>query len=260
MSKKGIEFDTTLWKKRSKDVIKILKIDEPKFVKEQAGLLAELATKITPPFKEFPKFEKGGYATKGAKGAGDKATRAGFYSAVKNIGKESTWKNKDIRLAIRRGDTAYLEGRLKYVKGGKKKDLDVHFYSDNRRNKKRNNRGRVNKGTQPFVGLKDSDVKAGLKRALGNVGISKASLAKIAVKLGRKNPPDWIKRHFGRVSHSMTVTKNPSVIRFKTSAPGLDVVARNLRRIERFRMIAMEKRLESLVRAAAKKSGFKVKR
>ena len=55
MMSKDFKVDSTLWKKRSKDVIKILKIDEPKFVKEQAGLLAELATKVTPPFREFPK-------------------------------------------------------------------------------------------------------------------------------------------------------------------------------------------------------------
>lgn len=257
---KDFKVDATLWKKRSKDVIKILKIDEPKFVKEQAGLLAELATKVTPPFKEFPKMQGGGYASSGAQGAGIGAVKSGFFSAVERVGSIASWRDKRIRAAIRAGDTNYLEQRFKHLKKSNKHNLKVRNYSDHLRNKQRNNRGRVNRSTEPFVGMKTKDVNDGLKRAVNNVGISKASLAKIAVKLGRKNPPKWIARHFGKVRHSITVQKNPSVIRFKTSAPGLDVVARNLRKIERFRMTAMEKRLESLVRATAKKAGFKVKR
>lgn len=257
---KGFKIDTRHWNRKSRDIIKALKIDEPKFVKEQAGLLAELATKIAPPFASFPEMKGGGYANKGAKGAGDKSVKSGFFAAVQRVGAVGSWKDKKIRKAIRAGDTAYLEQRFKYMKGSNKHQLEVKHYSDAERNKLRNKRGRVNRNTKPFVGLSTKDVNAGLKRAVSNVGIAKASLAKIAVRLGRKNPPKWISRHFSKVNHTMTVSKNPSVIRFRTSAKGLDVVANNLRRIERFRLKAMEKRLESLVRENAKKAGFKVRR
>jgi len=257
---KGFKVDARHWNRKSRDIIKALKIDEPKFVKEQAGLLAELAAKVAPPFKEFPKMKGSGYASSGSQGAGIGAVKAGFFSALERVGSIASWKDKKIKKAIRAGDTNYLEQRFKHFNKSVKHNLNVKDYTDRERDKKRNNRGRVTRGTQPFVGMTTKDVNAGLKRAVGNVGIAKASLAKIAVKLGRKNPPKWIARHFGKVRHTMTVTKNPSVIRFKTSAKGLDVVANNLKRIERFRLNAMEKRLESLLRANAKKAGFKVKK
>lgn len=257
---KDFKVDSRLWKKRSKDVIKILKIDEPKFVKEQAGILAQQLTKVTPPFDGFPLLEKIGYAQKGDYAKGRESTLSGFFSSVKRVGAEGKWKDKKMRSAIRRGDTHYITERLRYMKGSNKFNLEAHPYSDHLRNKKRNKRGRVNRNTQPFVGIKTKDVNAGLKRALGNVGISKAALAKIAVRLGRKKPPDWISRHFSKLNVSISVQKNPSVIRFRTSGPGLDVAKRNAKKVERFRMIAMEQRLESLVRATAKKAGFKVKR
>jgi len=145
------------------------------------------------------------------------------------------------------------------MKRSNKKNLQVEIYSDSERDRKRNNRGRVSKNTKPFVGLQNKDVNAGLKRALGNIGIAKASLALAALRLGRPAAPKWISRHFGKVRSPVKTQKNPARASFKVSAAGLDVVVRNLRKIERFRMKAMVKNLESLVRADARKSGFKVR-
>jgi hypothetical protein len=55
------------------------------------------------------------------------------------------------------------------------------------------------------------------------------------------------------------MTKNPARVTFTAKAKGLDVVTRRLKAVERFRMVAMVKRLEQMVRADAKKAGFKTR-
>jgi len=257
---KNFSVDSTLFKAKAKKLVKQLKLDENKVVREQAALLATLLAKMTPPFKAFPKMSgKPTYTTGGAMGVGKKAVRAGFFAAVQRMGTDRNWKDKNIKSAIRRGDTAYLEARLKHMRGSVKHNMKVRKYSDGLRDKQRNNRGRVNRGTERIVMLSNKDVNAGLKRAVNNVGIAKASFALAALRLGRPSAPAWISKHFSKVNTPVKVSRNPARVRFTSSAKGLDVVTRRLKAIERFRMVAMVKRLEQLIRADAKKAGFKTR-
>ena len=257
---KNFSVDATLFKVKAKKLVKQLKLDEPTVVREQAGLLAQLLAKVTPPFKSFPKMSgKPSYTTGGAMGVGKKAVRAGFYSAVKRMGTVSNWTDKGMRKAIRSGDTAYIQARLEHMKKSNKHGLKVRDYSDNLRERQRNTRGRVNRGTQPIVMLQNKDVNAGLKRAMDNVGIAKASFALAALRLGRPKAPAWIAKHFGKVNTPVSVTRNPARVKFTSNAKGLDVTTRRLKAVERFRMVAMVKHLEALVRANAKKAGFKTR-
>lgn len=257
---KNFTVDATLFKVKAKKLVKQLKLDEPTVVREQAGLLAQLLAKVTPPFKSFPKMSgKPSYTTGGAMGVGKKAVRAGFYSAVKRMGTVSNWTDKGMRKAIRSGDTAYIQARLEHMKKSNKHGLKVRDYSDNLRERQRNTRGRVNRGTQPIVMLQNKDVNTGLKRAMNNVGIAKASFALAALRLGRPKAPAWIAKHFGKVNTPVSVTRNPARVKFTSNAKGLDVTTRRLKAVERFRMVAMVKHLEALVRADAKKAGFKTR-
>lgn len=257
---KNFTVDATLFKVKAKKLVKQLKLDEPTVVREQAGLLAQLLAKVTPPFKSFPKMSgKPSYTTGGAMGVGKKAVRAGFYSAVKRMGTVSNWTDKGMRKAIRSGDTAYIQARLEHMKKSNKHGLKVRDYSDNLRERQRNTRGRVNRGTQPIVMLQNKDVNAGLKRAMNNVGIAKASFALAALRLGRPKAPAWIAKHFAKVNTPVSVTRNPARVKFTSNAKGLDVTTRRLKAVERFRMVAMVKRLEKLVKADAKKAGFKTR-
>ena len=257
---KNFTVDATLFKVKAKKLVKQLKLDEPTVVREQAGLLAQLLAKVTPPFKSFPKMSgKPSYTTGGAMGVGKKAVRAGFYSAVKRMGTVSNWTDKGMRKAIRSGDTAYIQARLEHMKKSNKHGLKVRDYSDNLRERQRNTRGRVNRGTQPIVMLQNKDVNAGLKRAMNNVGIAKASFALAALRLGRPKAPAWIAKHFAKVNTPVSVTRNPARVKFTSNAKGLDVTTRRLKAVERFRMVAMVKHLEKLVKADAKKAGFKTR-
>ena len=260
MPSKNFTVDSVLFRAQAKKMVKLLKLDEQTVVREQAGLMAQLLAKVTPPFKSFPKMSgKPTYTTGGAQGVGANAVKVGFNSAIKRMGTVNSWKDKGIRAAIKRGDHEYIQKRLAHMKGTTKRNLKVHKYSDQARNAQRNARGRVNRGTQPIVALTNADVNKGLKRAVGNVGIAKASFALAALRLGRPKAPGWISRHFGKVNSPVSVTRNPAVATFTASAKGLDVTMRRLKDVERFRMVAMVKRLEALVRADAKKAGFQTR-
>ena len=257
---KNFKVDQTLYNAKAKKLVRHLKLDEPIFVREQAGMLAQLFAKMTPPYKTFPSMKgKASYATGGGKGVGERAVRAGFFAAVKRMGKPENWKDKNMKAAIKRGDTAYITERLRYMKGSVKHNLTARIYTDAARNKQRNNRGRVNKGTLPFVGLQNEDVTKGLKRAQSHVGIAKASFALAAVRLGRGKAPAWISRHFARVNTPISMRRSPARATFTASAAGLDAPIRLRGKITNFRAKAMVLRLEQIVRANGKKAGFKVK-
>lgn len=102
-------------------------------------------------------------------------------------------------------------------------------------------------------------IKKGLERAKDNVGIAKASFALAALRLGRPKAPAWIAKHFAKVNTPVSVTRNPARVKFTSKAKGLDVTMRRIKAVERFRMVAMVKSLEALVRADAKKAGFKTR-
>lgn len=71
---KNFSVDSTLFKAKAKKLVRKLKLDEPTVVREQAGLLAQLLSKVTPPFKSFPKMSgKPTYTTGGAMGVGKAA-------------------------------------------------------------------------------------------------------------------------------------------------------------------------------------------
>jgi len=258
MSKKTFSVDDTLYRAQAKKLVKHLKIDEPKFVREQAGLLAQLLAKVTPPFKTFPKLS-GKPTYGGSVTVGRIAVRRDFFRAVQRVGKAASWKDKGIAKAIRAGDSNYIEQRLKYMKSSNKKNLKVRKYADRLHDAKRNARGRVNRSVVATVGMKDPDVNKGLKRAMDRVGTAKAALAIAALRLGRPKAPKWIARHFGKVNTHVNLRRNPSIAQFTATAKGIEWASSRIKQVERFRMVAMVKRLEALVRADAKKAGFKTR-
>jgi len=256
MSKQTFSVDDTLYRAQAKKLVRQLKLNEAKFVNEQAGLLAQLFCKVTPPFKSFPKLSGkptyGGNVT-----VGRNAVRRDFFRAVQRVGKDSSWNDKKIAKAIRAGDTNYIEQRLKYMKGSNKKNLKVRKFDDRLHDSKRNSRGRVNRNTLPTVALKNPDVNKGLKRAMDRVGIAKAAFAIAALRFGRPAPKDWIRKQFRKVNTPVKMATNSSPLAsFTATAKGVDMASSKIKEVERFRMIAMVKRLEALVKADVKKAGF----
>ena len=258
MSKQNFSVDDTLFRAQAKKLVKQLKLDETKFVRDQAAILAANFASITPPFVKYSKPNLN-YGTKKDIAQGIEAVNGGFFQIVKFISADQGWKDKNIKAAILRGDMAYLEDRLKHFKRSKKRNMKVRQYSDNRRNKQRNERGRTYRNATPFSTINKEDGIRGLNRAVSRVGMAKAVFAKAAVRLGRKKPIEDIKRHFGKVNAKVFVTKNPSTAGFTVSSHGLDQALRRQKEIESFRLKGMVSRLKRIIRANAKKAGFKTR-
>ena len=257
---KTFTVDDALFRMQAKKLIRKLKIEEHKFIKEEAGLLAQLFAKVTPPFKSFPKMSgRPNYTTSGAQKQGALAVKTDFNRAIKRMGNIRDWKSKSIREAIKNGDIERLKAILRNMRNSNKHNLDVEKYTENLRNRQRNKRGRVGRNIKPVVAIQNSDINKGLRAAVNNLGIAKATFAKVAVSLGRPNPPRWIARHFNKINPTVSVQKSPARVRFVVSAKGLDVASRRIQSVERFRLKAMVQKLERMVKAESKKKGFKVR-
>lgn len=255
---KNFSVDDTIFRAQAKKLVKQLKLDETKFVREQTAMLAQNFASITPPFVSYQK-PKLNYGTKKDIAQGVEAVNGGFFQIVKFISADQGWKDKNIKAAILRGDMAYLEKRLKHFKRSRKRDMKVRQYSDNRRNKQRDARGRTYRNATPFATISKEDGIRGLNRAVDRVGMAKAVFAKAAVRLGRKKPIKGIQRHFSKVHAKVFVTKNPSTAGFTVSSHGLDQAVRRAKEVESIRLESMVKRLKQIIRADAKKAGFKTK-
>ena len=276
---KDFTVDDTLFRAKAKQLVKKLKIDEHEFVKDQSAQLARTICKATPPFKGgvFPRLTKPGYqegSVKDAVAAGERAIKhdlgvifrqrsEGYLKHVHDV----TGKKRNIRQVLRN-------------KAGKTYLIDVDIINYNSFTdaikwhwQKRLSNGRVKNYRK---GNKDSQIgrwqsrdvmwitpeiwQKVFKQLSANVGLSKAAFGKAAMKLGiKQKPPKYIKRHFSKVDTSVIIQRNPSVVTIHGSAPGLEIAERKLNKIKEIRSKAMVKRLEYLLRANAKKAGFKTK-
>jgi len=277
----NFKVDTRHWNRKSRDIIKALKIDEPAFVKSQASLLAKSLSKVTPPFLEgkFPEIKGADWQDGKVKEvliAGERAIKHDLGVIFRVRKREYLEFLHDVT-----GSLVNVRRELK-TKSGQTYlvDVDEINYDSTKRAlafhaKKRLANGRVS-GYQK--GGKDSKIGRWKNRDVMwvteeiwqsvynilalNIGYSKAAFGKVATRLGvkGKKAPVYMRKHFAKVPAHITFKKNPARVTMKTAAPGLAHTKRQLKRVENFRIIAMEKRLETLLRANAKKAGFKVKK
>lgn len=278
MSKKTFSVDDTLYRAQAKKLVKQLKLDETKFVKEQAALYCVLMSKVTPPFigGKFPEL-KGAASYQGGKA---KATEEAGKRAIK----------KDLGNIFRIREKGYLQflhettGRLSNIKQilRTKKgrpyviDVDEINYTSvakalafHRRKRLSTGRTPTYKGDKGIGRWKSRDVmwvtqeiwSAVFQKLSDNVGLSKAAFASAAVKLGaKKKPPRYIKKHLSKVGTLVSVQTTPkTVVSITASAPGLNHALRVESKVRNFRMVAMVKRLKHIVRTEAKKAGFKTR-
>ena len=274
---KNFTVDSTLFKAKAKKLVKQLKIDEPTFVREQAALLARLLSKITPPFLDgkFPKMSGKGY-----QGGGVKDVEAAGNRAIK----------KDLGRIFRIRERGYLEflhdttGKLKNIRQNLRTkkgvsylvDIDeinydsvpraIKFHQSKRLSNGRTPRYKGDKGIGRWRSRDVMWVTAEIWNAVfnakaENVGMSKAAFASAAVQLGiKQKPPKYISRHILGSGTRVIESKNPSKVIIKAGAPGLAHVTKTKqKKVEKFRAVAMVKRLEQLIRADAKKAGFKTR-
>lgn len=277
---KNFSVDDTLYRAQAKKLVKQLKLDEEEFIREQGALYARAMSKATPPHAggRFPQLKKAGYQEGTIRETLSQAKSAiisdmntmfvvkssGYLESVHDI----TGTLRNIRRTLTNGKG------VKYVIDVNEINYDslnralewgykMRRPSDGRaRNKNQgSNDPRIGRWTaRDRMWITPEIWKQVLKAKFDNVGMSKAAFATAAVQLGiKQKPPKYIKDMMYGQKTSVIMQENPTVVKIKASAPGLSHAARLAPQVERFRMIAMVKRLKFLVRANAKKAGFKVK-
>ena len=268
MAKKTFSVDDTLFRAQAQKLVRQLKLDEVKVVREQAALYAKLMSKMTPPFVggQLPLMQGSGYQG----GTNDENLLQGRAAIISDMSKQF--------LVRERGYLEFLHrttGKLKNIRNQhliSKKGVkyminvvEINYNSPNRARKFADKMSKKNKRARDFPKSEKMWITQEIWQAVYvkkflDVGFSKAAFASAAVKLAvKQKPPVWIRKHISKVGTRVTVQKNPARVTITASAPGLAHVIRLQKSIERFRMVAMVKRLQQLVRADAKKAGFKTR-
>ena len=255
MTKKFVQFDDSLYKKRIKTLIKKWKLDEKTFVRDQGVLLQKNIGVFVPPYQTFPGKSKA-FGKKNDLMAGKLAIEYDLkklFFVPDNLG-ALKWAEKEFPTGeIYRGKKVIGAGVIKSIGQMKK------FHNANR---KRNGRTRSLRGfqqmwcdpimleTYTFIVQRD-------------VGVAKAAIAKGIFMLNpaTKGIPTWVKNQISKAvgSGRMVKAKKHWEAVFTANAYGLHHVSTgSLNRIVNGRMKAMETRLKYLGRKNAKESGFKV--
>jgi len=276
---KNFSVDDTLYRAQAKKLVKLLKIDEKVFIKQQAALYARLMSKVTPPHPggKFPKlsgvgYQNGSVAANKSQGraaiVGDMGTHfviksAGYLKTVHDI----TGKIRNIRRTLTNGKgIRYVidvdEINYDSLSRALKWDQDHRRASDGRAvNKDQgSNDPRIGRWTARDRMWITLDIWQAIMNAkFENIGMSKAAFASAAVQLGiPKGPPVYIRNHMPGSGTRVTYAKEGMEISIRASAPGMPHAIRAEPRVRNFRTIAMVKGLERIVREISKKSGFRI--
>ncbi len=250
---KGIVIDDSTFQKRAKALARKLKVDEYVFVKEQTGLLARDVAIKTPPYVKFPKLNQKVIATKADEMQGRKAIKGDLLNIAIPVKPATfTWAKRTF------GNRRIYDGKEQIGLGLIHSESELKSWHI--RNRRSNGRTRRNLERNRYW-VKQTIFNKYLKEKYADIGIAKASFAKIGVQLGNNGSvPAWVSRQFGKATgrgRMARVATGPYGL-ISGKARGLSHVFKHLPRIQRDRLIKAELRLKAIAREASKKAGFKV--
>lgn len=265
MPRPTLEFDDTLFRAQSRNLLRQLDIEEEPFIRGEAGLFAQTLAKVTPPFSGRPIMAGAGYGTqKQNRQAGENAILGDMRSIfeVRSEGylqfiERTAGRSSNISLHLRRKDGTEYSIRADEINHNSvRRALNFHNSKQNTRGRTpKNNASPADRLTMSGLMWITQEIWNQVYAILENrVGWSKAQLAEVAVNLGRPRPGKWVARHMRAAQ--VTTTSNPAVVTFRANGPGLDVPARLKGSVERFRITGMRMKLERMVKREAKSAGF----
>jgi len=250
---KGMQVDDSVLRHKIRKLLKRLNIDEKEFVKEETGFLARDFARYTPPYAVFP--------SRGTSIGTGKDKKAGEFAMLGDLNKIFFVPDDDgiYNWALKEFPSGNIYKRDRIIGMGVARSIAEMEAHHRRMQNPRTGRIRVFKLEQAMW------VSARLFKKYYNaekkkVGISKASLAKSASFFNPKiRVPAWVSRHFAlaRGSARLDVKKSkPSGI-FKASAPGITHLSAGIiSRVNKARLIAMDKKLVKRFKHEAKLVGF----
>lgn len=254
MPKKVAKIEDAVAQHKLRKLLKLARVDEKEFIRDQGALLARDMAKATPPF---------------ASGVIRLTRQTMGTTADKKQGEAALWRDllklfSPQEAGVIKWAKRVFKGRQIY-RGKKQTGAGVitsieEIGSFHRKNQISRGRTRSLKQANKFW-VPEKTLKRYFNREKKRVGRAKASFARAMVDINPKQKvPVWIKRNFssGDGKGNVTTTGKGTKATVEAHAPGADRVTDNLPYLIRFRVKAMEKRLKFIIRGNAKQVGFKV--
>lgn len=250
---KDVIIDDSEFQRKAKKLAREYGVDEKEFVKDQTGLLAREAAKMTPPWASFPKLTGTGVGTAKDIKAGKMAVLYDLYKIVSPRKKGIvTWAKKTFH-----NRPIYLKGQ---VVAQFAIDDAAELEQWHARWQKQNGRTtKLAKDQRPWVS--QPLFNKHVKKEQAKVGIAKAALVKASLQLGAKGTiPKAIMQNLNVPSGTgrMIKTGKGHDGLITSAADGLFHTKRFLPQLMTNRLKKAVKRLEYIGRQSAKKAGFKV--
>jgi len=246
--------DDAVFQSKMQKLIKKWKVDEKKFVAEQAGLFLYDVARYVPPYAEFPDSEGKSMGRPADKMTGKKAILkdlAKIFTRPSSV-KIFNWADKNFKgREIRKGKEVIGAGTINSLAEMKK------FHNAMR--KPSNGRTRT---LRPFqkMWVKKAMFNKYVKSEQKDVGIAKATIAWGVLKFNPKAKiPAWIFKQILKANASAKMVKLKAgwSANFTGKAFGLQhVKGKSIHIIQRRRLGSMEKRLQWIFKKATKDSGW----
>lgn len=252
---KHIGIDDSVFQDRVVKLSRKFKVDEKQFIKDQSRLLARDAARFTPPFAQFPDWNKGtNVGTKADIEQGEWAVINDLKRIFEVLPDAVIWKEHKYS----KGGPVYRFNTIRSP-GVITNAFKMHqWHRDHKRSDGRTKK--LKRPGIPWVG--ESLFSEYAKSQQASVGMAKASFLKASLAFGGKSSATpKIKRHLGRTNGSGRLVKTGKGYDglMSAQAEGLYHLKRLLPHLRRNRTKKAEKRLEILAKAAAKSSGFKTR-
>ena len=253
----NVGIDYSEFQRKAKALVKVWKLEEKDFIKDQSRLLAREAARFTPPFAggKLPSWSKGtAVGTKADIEAGENAIKKDI-KRICFIVPDKVASDEHMRS---KGRPVYRKGVIVapgVITNG------IKLYRWHQDNKLKNGRTRkLDVPKIPWVGraLADEYIKDMQKHA----GVAKAAFLKVSMDFGGKSSaPPKIKRHLGKATGSgkLTTNKKGTEGLLTAMADGLYHTKRQVPHLMRNRLEKALKRLQILAKAAAKKAKLKTR-
>ena len=254
---KNVGIDYSEFQRKAKALVKVWKLEEKDFIKDQSRLLAREASKFTPPFAggKFPSWSKGtAVGTKADIEAGENRIKRDIKSICFIVPDKVAW-DEHMRS---KGRPVYRKGVI-VAPGVITNGIKLfRWHQDNIQKNGRTKK--LNVPNLPWVGraLADEYIKEMQKHA----GAAKAAFLKTSLSFGGKSSaPPKIKRNLGKVAGSgrLITTRKGTEGLLSARADGLYHTNKLVPQLMRNRLEKALKRLQILAKAAAKKAKLKTR-
>ena len=257
----NVGIDYSEFQRKAKALVKVWKLEEKDFIKDQSRLLAREAAKWTPPwsggkkaFSQLMKRKGTAVATKADIEAGENAIKKDIKQICYRVEDRKVWEWRE-----KYGENALIYNHLGVPIARGVITNGAKLYRWHQDNKRKNGRTmELKPPNMPAVGKEL--INEYIKDMQKHVGVAKASLLKTAMSFGDKGSgPAKIKRHIGKATGSgrLITTQKGTEGLLSARADGLYRTKQLVPDLMRNRLEKALKRLQILAKAAGRKAKFK---